>query len=213
MENLFDFSAIKFSVEKSWVAALLFFGFCLYKMDFVRIILNYSETRGKKHDLAMSLLGSKMLGVDANAFLREHLERSSFLCYYGIDACYEMRSAIFSFQAKSQGRISWRCLRLAYPSIRLNGSNLSVTLKFRDHVLRWVVTVFSFLVCVFSVILAFIAVDRSDGSWLSVFLATCVFVYFAVAMFLFSLNWPYHSAKKVIAEIEFRKSGAKEALN
>jgi len=203
MEKLIDFFIVNFNTEKIWIAFLCLAIYYVFKKEPFKIFAHYSEKKEREHELALSLIESEKLGKDANEFLREHLEQAAFLRYYRINAYSEMRSALFKFQKKHQKTISWRNLRLAYPNIGLNGPKLSATLKWYDHFFRWLVTVLSFLVGSYAVLVIVLAIAYKADDPKQLFVLTiAAFVLLVAALLFSSQNWPYHSTRKIIAEIE-----------
>ena len=86
-------------------------------------IIDRRKIRSKK---ALELIESGMLTEEANSFLREYVEKSSFLMCYGISADAEMRDALIRYRKKHQDDIDWHDLRRAYPRIRLRDGNINV---------------------------------------------------------------------------------------
>lgn len=160
-----------------------------------------SERKDGEHLLAKDLLESGKLTTDANQFLREHLERYAFKRYYGMVASAEMRSALLTFHAKHQRKVSLAQIRRAYPNIQLVGSSqITAKLDRFDHVSRWMVTGLCWLTALYAIFVMVTAALSMQSSsrmqFLTITIASLVLLFIAV---MFStLNWPYHNTRTII---------------
>lgn len=200
MEELLKYFTTNVTGGKIWVAFLFLAVYYTLKKEPFKIFAHFSEKKEKEHDLAKTLLDSQKLGKEANEFLREHLERHAFRKYYEINADAEMREALIKFHRKHQRKIGWHDIRRAYPYITLSGSKVSAKLKWHDHLMRWLVTSLCYLVGAYSLFVIIYAVfTRSANDTLSFLgLTLAALLLLLTAVIFSSLNWPYHSTRKII---------------
>ena len=200
MEELIKYFTTNITGDKVWIAFLCLAVYYTLKKEPFKIFAHFSERKEKEHDLARALLDSQKLGKDANDFLREHLERYAFRKYYEINADAEMREALIKFHKKHQRKIGWHDIRRAYSNITLTGTKISAKLQWYEHIMRWIVTILCYLVgayAIFVMIYAGLNIDSSNSlTFLGLTLLALLLLVTAVVFS--SLNWPYHSARKII---------------
>ena len=100
MEKIIELSLQNLNTGNLWVAFLALAIFYILKKEPFKIYEYLSQKRDNEHNFAKELLESEKLTKEGNDFLREHLERSAFKRYYGINADNEMRSALIKFHKK-----------------------------------------------------------------------------------------------------------------
>lgn len=200
MDALLQFFTTNVTTGKVWIAFMFLAIYYILKKEPFKIFAHLSEKKEKEHEFAKELLESEKLGKDANEFLREHLERIAFRKYYGIQADPEMRSALLKFYKKHQRSLGWHDLRRAYPNIRLDGSKIAANLNWTDHAFRWLVSGLCYVVGAYALfVIGFATAISSQLSRLEFFgLTVAALVLLMVAVFFSSLNWPYHSTRRVI---------------
>lgn len=203
MDKLIEFFITNVGTDKIWIGFLFFAIYYVVQKEPFKIFTHFSEKKEKEHELAKSLLEMEKLGKEANEFLKEHLERIAFQKYYGINADADMRTALIKFQKKHQRKIGWHHLRRAYQNVSLEGSTLVAKLGWGDHVLRWLVTAMCWPIGSYAVTVIFFAILNGTQNKLRFFELTFAALLLLAATMLFSsMNWPYHSTRKIIAIIK-----------
>ncbi|WP_010484940.1 hypothetical protein [Pseudomonas sp. S9] len=200
MEEFVKYFTTDVTGGKVWIAFLSLAVYYILRKEPFKIFSYFSEKKEKEHDLARILLDSQKLGKEANEFLREHLERHAFRKYYEINADAEMRHALMKFHKKNQRKIGWHDLRRAYPNITLAGSAISVRLRLVDHILRWAVTVLCYMVSAYALfVILYAVVNMSSGRFVDfIALSIGALLLLVIALFFSCLNWPYHSARRIM---------------
>ncbi|QYJ69725.1 hypothetical protein K0H59_11725 [Shewanella sp. FJAT-51649] len=201
MEELLKYFTTNVTGDKVWIAFLFLAVYYVLKKEPFKVFAHYSEKKEKEHDLAKTLLDSQKLGKEANEFLREHLERHAFRKYYGINADAEMREALIKFHRKHQRKIGWHDIRRAYSNITLSGTKISASLQWHEHLMRWIVTTLCYLVGAYALfVMVYAVLTISSGNTLTLLSLTLAALLLLVTAVIFSsLNWPYHSARKIIS--------------
>ena len=186
------------SVGDLWYGFLMLGVFYILKKEPFKILAHFSEKKTKDLSQAHELLETGKLSKDANSLLQEHIEQELFAKYYGIRAGKDMRSALLKFYSKNQSKIGWQDLRRAYPSIYLDGTKVKAKIKWWEHPMRWFVTFTSWGVGVYAtVVVVAAAVSRPENQLQFFGLSIMAILLLALALFFSTLNWPYHSARKV----------------
>lgn len=200
MEALVQFFTTNVTTDKVWIAFLFLAIYYILKKEPFKVFAHFSDRRDKEHELAKSLLESEKLGKDANEFLREHLERTAFRKYYGINADHEMRAALIKFHKKHQRELGWHDLRRSYPKINLVDQKITANLSWIDHILRWFVSGLCYCIgayAIFVIAVAIFSLSQLDrGKFFGLTFGALVLLMSAV--FFSSLNWAYHSTCHVI---------------
>jgi hypothetical protein len=200
METLVQYFTNHIGTDKIWTAFLLLAIYYILKKEPFKVFAHFSDKKDKEHELAKELLQSEKLGKEANDFLREHLEKTAFRRYYGIYADPEMRSALIKFYKKHQRELGWHDLRRAYPNIKLVGTKVTAQLQWFEHLLRWMVTGMCYLIgayALFVMVYAIVVGSSNKAQFFALTLAALVLL--LATMFFSSLNWAYHSTRRVIA--------------
>ncbi|MGP0171434.1 hypothetical protein ACSVIJ_06070 [Pseudomonas sp. NCHU5208] len=200
MEELIKYFTTNITGDKVWIAFLFLAVYYTLKKEPFKIFAHFSDRKEKEHDLARVLLDSQKLGKDANEFLREHLERHAFRKYYEINADAEMREALIKFHKKYQRKIGWHDIRRAYSNISLTGTKISAKLEWHEHIMRWIVTTLCYLVGAYAIFVMIYAGFNIDSSNSLTFLGLTLLalLLLVTAVVFSSLNWPYHSTRKII---------------
>lgn len=200
MEEFVKYFTTDVTGGKVWIAFLSLAVYYILRKEPFKIFSYFSEKKEKEHDFARLLLDSQRLGKEANEFLREHLEKHAFRKYYEISADAEMREALIKFHKKNQRKIGWHDLRRAYPNIILTGSTVSVRLSLIDHVLRWAVTILCYIVSAYALfVILYAVVTMSSGRFVDfIALSIGALVLLVITLFFSSLNWPYHSTRRIM---------------
>lgn len=200
MDALLQFFVANVTTDKMWIAFLFLAIYYILKKEPFKVFAHFSERREKEHELAKELLESGKLGKDANEFLREHLERVAFSKYYGIQADPEMRGTLLKFYKKNQRVLGWHDLRRAYPNIRLVNSKITAQLSWLDHVFRWVVSGLCYVASVYALFVIGFAITTLGKLTKPQFfgLTVAALLLLLVAVFFSSLNWSYHSTRRVM---------------
>jgi len=201
METLVQYFTNNIGTDKIWTAFLLLAIYYILKKEPFKVFAHFSEKKGKEHELAKALLESEKLGKEANEFLREHLEKMAFHKYYGIHADHEMRSALLKFYKKHQRKLGWHDLRRSYANIKLEGTKVTAHLSWFDHALRWMVTGMCFVIgayALFVMVYAILIVGTANRVQFFTLTAAAL-VLLLTTMFFSSMNWAYHSTRRVIS--------------
>lgn len=200
MEELIKYFTTNITGDKVWVAFLFLAVYYILKKEPFKIFAHFSDRKEKEHDLARALLDSQKLGKDANDFLREHLERHAFRKYYEINADAEMREALIKFHKKHQRKIGWHDIRRAYSNITLTGTKISAKLQWHEHIMRWIVTILCYLVGAYAIFVMIYAGFNLDSNNSITFLSLTLLalLLLVTAVVFSSLNWPYHSTRKIV---------------
>ncbi|WP_022966491.1 hypothetical protein [Denitrificimonas caeni] len=183
-----------------WYGFLMLGVFYILKKEPFKVFTHFSEKKTKDLSQAQALLESGKLSKDADNLLQEHIEQELFVKYYGIRAGKEMRSALLKFYNKNQAEIGWHDLRRAYSSIYLDGTKVKVNIKWWEHPMRWLVTAISWSIGAYAIFVLIVAAVARTENQLHFFGLSIMAIFLLVlALFFSSLNWPYHSARKVLA--------------
>lgn len=181
-----------------WYGFLMLAVFYILKKEPFKVFAHFSEKKDNDLSQAQSLLASDKLSNDTDELLREHVEREVFSKYYGIRAGKEMRAAMLKCFKKNENEIGWHDLRRAYPYIKLDERVLKVSLRWWDHVMRWLVTGLSWLMGAYAILVLVVAVVSRAEDQLQFFGLTIMAIFLlALAVFFSTLNWPFHSARKI----------------
>lgn len=200
MEKIIELSLQNLNTGNLWVAFLALAIFYILKKEPFKIYEYLSQKRDNEHNFAKELLESEKLTKEGNDFLREHLERSAFKRYYGINADNEMRSALIKFHKKHQRDIKCIHIQRAFFNIKLNSSKIEAHLNLFEHIQRWLVTIVSAITGSYSIYMIGLAIYYSKEIALRQFLGFTVaaLILLILSVYFATLNWSYHATKKII---------------
>ena len=204
MEALVQHFVNNISAGNIWTAVLFLAIFYILKKEPLGTFFNYLDRKEKGNEFAKALLESKILSGDANEFLREHLEKTAFHRFYGIRADPEMRRALLKFYENHQHQLDWNDLRRAYPSIKLIDTTIIAKLGLFDHILGWVIIVICCLTGAYAsfvmlyAMYAIMAVSTTNKSQFFGLIAAA-FALLLATIFFSSMNWAYHSTRRIIS--------------
>lgn len=198
MNKLIEQFVANLSVGDIWAGFLMLAIFYVLKKEPFKVFTHFNDQKIREIDQARSLLESDKLGKESNELLREYLENYAFKKYYGINANKDMRAALLKFYQKHQNTVGWHDLKRAYSYIEPDGSSIKVALSLSSHIGRWSVTVLSWLIGLYALLIIVVAFLSKADDQVQLFSLTFLSMALLVAAMLFSsMNWPYHSAIKI----------------
>ena len=181
-----------------WIGFLMLGVFYILKKKPFKIFTYFTDKKTKDISQAHALLESNKLSKDIDELLQEYIEWELFVKYYGISAAKQMRSALLGFYSKNQKKVGWHDLRRAYTYIYLDGTNVKVNIKWWQCPMRWVVTFISWSISLYAFVFLVGGVLKMTANPLHFYgLSIMAFFLLVLAMLFSSLNWPYHSARKI----------------
>ncbi len=200
MNKLIDHLIESVNLGNIWVGFIMLAIIYVLKKEPFKIFAHFSERKSKDIDQALNLLESEKLTKESNELIKEYIEKYTFKKYYGIYANKEMRSALLKFYQKHQNDISWYDLKIAYSLYKLDGSKIKIILNWKNHLGRWSVTILSWFVSLFALLVIVIAFFTYTENQLKfVGLTFSSLLLFVGALLFSSLNESYHSVKKINA--------------
>jgi len=92
-------------------------------------------------------------------------------------------------------------LRRSYPNIRLVGTKVTAQLRWFDHMLRWMVTGMCYVIGAYALfVMAYAIFVVGTANKVQFFaLTAAALVLLLATMFFSSMNWAYHSTRRVIS--------------
>ncbi|QRY82257.1 hypothetical protein JVX91_14525 [Pseudomonas sp. PDNC002] len=184
-----------------WAAFIFLAIVYLLKKEPFKIYTHISEKKDKDISLTKDLLASPEISKETKEALRELIAEYAFKKIYGITANKERREKLLSFYNKHQENIGWHDLRRAAPYTKIENGGLKFKISAWDIIGRIIISTISLLIGSYAAIvaaIAFYAFASKEMNPLTFFaLSTLSVVLLFGALAFSSINWPYHSAKKL----------------
>ena len=189
------------SAENIWIGVLILLTPYLLKTDLIKVFSFFIDKKYKETNQIKSLLESDLIGSEMTLLLKEHLRKSIFKKYYGINANQDMRHRLYEFQAKNSKKINWDDLSKAYRYVQKDGESLKIVFTRLDKIERWYVRLVSYLIGLLGLLLIsrlflnLLFEDSSTEQIVTISLLSLGLIF--VAMLFNMLNLPFKSAMKI----------------
>lgn len=198
MNNLMEQFILNFNAGNIWVGFLALAIFYILKKQPFKVYTHLFERKIKDIEQAQALLQSDKLSNEINSLIQDHLENYAFKKYCGINANKQKRLTLIEFHTKHKSKIGWHDLRRAYPYLVFDKSTIDINLQWFNHLSRWFVTLFSYLIAAYSLLIIIIAFLTKYNDQMQFFAFTFLSVILLFSALIFSsINFPYHSAVKI----------------
>ncbi len=168
-------------------------------LEQIRLLLEQiRQWRTHDADHLRTIADDDKLDDGLKKLLNEKYRQQLFAKQVGITTDLDTRNALISLNSQYPTIATWTNLRRAYPYLRFENEALCVHKTWRDKLFKGLMTLVAVLIGLYAILVfvvaVFVQIETGEGLFTTGMIGL---FFFAFALFISSLNWPYNSANKI----------------